>query len=953
MRGVMARFYAAVRGPVERHGGTVEKVIGDALMAVFGIPAVHEDDALRALRAAIEMRDAVRELGEVEARIGVNTGDVLARDPADGESLVVGDAVNVAARLEHAAGPGEVLVGAATWALAGHAAHGERVGPIEAKGKREPLVAWRLESVDPTARGQRRRLDLPMVGRQAELGMLRWALDRAGSAQRPHLVTVVGQPGIGKSRLVAELIRVADGLTVLTGHCRATTESSSLEPLLEAVRGAIPPGVDAAEGVRRLMPGDEDAAAVAECLRPGAGAPDVAWAASRLVGALAASETVVIVFEDVHWASSLLLDLIEQLLGDSRRRALLVVCTTRPELTDRRPGWGTGANTVSVGLDPLDASETRRLLTYASPELADAQADRIVATAEGNPLFAEHLAALVGDAHAGGGLPPSLQVLLEARLEALPEPEREVVGVAAVVGRDFSEAAVAALLGRAVAGELETLTQRELVEPTSADQIRFGHALLQDAAYGLIPKGRRVELHVAMAGWLDGGGASDAEVGDHLERAYRLAAELGSDDVRTARLRDDAGARLAAAGRRADAMGDPRRATFLLERALDLLPEGAPGRAGVMVELAAAGWNVLGLDRVRALLADGLALAVEHGERAVELRARLLQFGVRSETGPDYIPEREVLTQTEVLLEELEGLDAPRAVATALCTRAESEWWLGQAGAAVASVRRAVEVLNEIGDDTVWALVILARTLVDAPMAASAGERLLTGLLAELGGRPAVRSELVRGQAMMALLRGRAAEAWKLFDAAREIDRDLGRAVEARVADLRRRLLLCEGRYEEALPELVSAVRRYDDAGYLPNAAEARSWLAFCEARLGNLAAAAVAARTTLEWMDPDDMYEPAARAHIALSEIAAATGDANGTVESAQSAVLAAEAGDWIILNAEARLTLAKALALSGDPVGAETHARAALDMHRAKEYAFGAAEAERFLRSLVVASA
>jgi tetratricopeptide (TPR) repeat protein len=400
-------------------------------------------------------------------------------------------------------------------------------------------------------------------------------------------------------------------------------------------------------------------------------------------------------------------------------------------------------------------------------------------------------------------------------------------------------------------------------------------------------------------------------------------------------------------------MGDPRRATFLLERALDLLPEGAPGRAGVMVELAAAGWNVLGLDRVRALLADGLALAVEHGERAVELRARLLQFGVRSETGPDYIPEREVLTQTEVLLEELEGLDAPRAVATALCTRAESEWWLGQAGAAVASVRRAVEVLNEIGDDTVWALVILARTLVDAPMAASAGERLLTGLLAELGGRPAVRSELVRGQAMMALLRGRAAEAWKLFDAAREIDRDLGRAVEARVADLRRRLLLCEGRYEEALPELVSAVRRYDDAGYLPNAAEARSWLAFCEARLGNLAAAAVAARTTLEWMDPDDMYEPAARAHIALSEIAAATGDANGTVESAQSAVLAAEAGDWIILNAEARLTLAKALALSGDPVGAETHARAALDMHRAKEYAFGAAEAERFLRSLVVASA
>ena len=207
MRGVMARFYAAVRAPVERHGGTVEKVIGDALMAVFGIPTVHEDDALRALRAALEMRDAVREMGEIQARIGVNTGDVLARDPTQGESLVVGDAVNVAARLEQAAEPGEVLVGEATWALVGHAARGEQVASIAAKGKREPVAAWRLEGVDPEARGQRRRLDLPMVGRDAELDLLRWALDRASRAQRPHLVTVVGQPGIGKSRLVSELGR--------------------------------------------------------------------------------------------------------------------------------------------------------------------------------------------------------------------------------------------------------------------------------------------------------------------------------------------------------------------------------------------------------------------------------------------------------------------------------------------------------------------------------------------------------------------------------------------------------------------------------------------------------------------------------------------------------------------------------------------------------------------------
>ena len=237
-------------------------------------------------------------------------------------------------------------------------------------------------------------------------------------------------------------------------------------------------------------------------------------------------ETVVVVLEDVHWASGLLLDVVEQLLGDSRRRALLVVCTTRPELADRRPGWGTGANTVSVALERLDDTETRRLLTYASPGLGDEQARQIIDAAEGNPLFAEHLAALVGDEVAPAGLPRSLQVLLAARLEALPEPEQEVVGVAAVVGRDFAVDAVEAMVGRPIEAELDRLGQRELTERAAPGRARFGHALLQDAAYGLLPKLRRCELHVSLAHWLAERGASDAEVGDHLEHAYRLRTEL-------------------------------------------------------------------------------------------------------------------------------------------------------------------------------------------------------------------------------------------------------------------------------------------------------------------------------------------------------------------------------------------------------------------------------------------
>jgi class 3 adenylate cyclase len=953
MRGVMSRFYAAVRGPVERHGGTVEKVIGDALMAVFGIPVVHEDDALRALRAALEMRDAVREMGEIQARIGVNTGDVLARDPTQGESLVVGDAVNVAARLEQAAAPGDVLVGEATWALAGHAARGERAAPIAAKGKREPLVAWRLDAVDPEARGQRRRLDLPMIGRDAELALLRWALERTGRAQRPHLVTVVGQPGIGKSRLVAELPSLGDGLAVLTGQCRAITESSSLEPLLEVARAAIPGARDVPHGIAQLMRGDEDAEAVAACLREGVGAHDVAWAVSRVVGALAATQTVVVVLEDVHWASSLLLDVVEQLLGDSRRRALLVVCTARPELADRRPGWGTGANTVSVALERLEDLETRRLLTYASPGLRADQADQIVAAAEGNPLFAEHLAALVGDEVAAGGLPRSLHVLLAARLEALPEPEQEVVGVAAVAGRDFAVAAVGAMVGRPVDAELDRLGRRELVERTAPGRARFGHALLQEAAYGLLPKLRRSELHVHLARWLGEHGASDAEAGDHLERAHRLRTELGILDDETARVGAEAGARLAAAGRRADAMGDPRRARFLLDRALVLLPERSTERAAAMVELAAAGWNLLPREELASLLADGADLAAELGARAVELRARVLRLGAIPEDAPGYPGERETIAQTDAALAELEAMDAPRAVATALCARAEAEWWLGQAAAGVDSVRRAIAVAREAEEDSVWAIAILVSAIVDSPMPVSDCERLLAELWVDLGVRPTVRSELTQGQAMLALLRGEDAEAWRLFDAAHGIEQDLGRARTWRLAENRPLMLLRAGRFDEARAALTPMAEDYERRGMLGSATAARAWLALAEARLGNLLAAGIAAHTTLDRVVAGDAYEAPVRARIALSEVGLASADVAGAVAAAREAVDIAATGDWLILNAEARLALARALAAAGDADGAESHARAALAMHRAKEYAHGVSEAEAFLRSVVAANA
>jgi class 3 adenylate cyclase/tetratricopeptide (TPR) repeat protein len=950
LRSLMARFYAAVREPVERHGGSVEKVIGDALVAVFGIPAVHEDDALRAVRAALEMRNAVRSMGDVQARIGVNTGDVLARDPTQRESLVVGDAVNVAARLEQAAAPGEVLVGEDTWELVSHAVRGERVAPVAAKGKREPLIAWRLDEVDPAAGGHRRRLDLPIVGRQSELELLRWALERTQGG-RPHLVMVLGQPGIGKSRLVSELPRLGDGVVRLTGSCRPVTGSSSLEPLLEVARDAL-----AADGVTvaDLMPGDADAEAVAACLARGseAGAPDIAWAVSRLVGAIASRQTVAIALEDVHWADDLLLDVVEQLLARNRRGSLLVVCTARPEFAERRPGWGAGANAVTVSLERLDDDQTRQLLTHAGPGLEPAQAARIIDTAEGNPLFAEHLAALIGEGQGAERLPRSIRVLLSARLEALPEREREVVGVAAVAGRLFPIAAVEALVGRTIDAELGHLGQRELVEPAGTGSQQFSHALLQDAAYELMPKLRRGEIHIRLAEWLDTNGADDATVGTHLERAHALRAGLGQTDAETVKVGEQAGERLAAAGRRTDTMGDPRRARLLLQRALDLLPETNPRRAVAMVDLAAASWNLISAEEEARLLAACIELASRLGLRAVELRARIMRLGAVPESSPDALPAPSAISEADAALRELERLDDPRAVATALCTRAEVEFALGRSGDAVTSARRAIGVLVSADEDIVWALGILVFALPESPLHVSEGEALLDGLMADLGDRPTVRSELVQGKAMLALLAGDSARAWTLSDTAWEIERDLGRTRTSRMRGNHIRMLMRSGRFDQVRSALPSIIEHVDQRGAFSDAASFRSWLSLADARLGRHAEAAELASALLDGTVPGAGYEARTRALRALSEVHLAEGRVDEAVRTARESVAVAVTGDWAVLVAAAHLTLARALAASGDPAAALEPANTAARLSEAKGYLGALTAARDLLDSLGAAT-
>ena len=565
LRALLARYFERMKAIVECHGGTVEKFIGDAVMAVFGVPVAHEDDALRACRAAVEMREALPGLG-IQGRIGVNTGEVVTGTE---ERLATGDAVNVAARFEQAATPGEVLIGAPTLALVGSAVEAEQVEPLTLKGKAVPVAAYRLLA----APGElERRFASPMVGRERELRRLRDAFAQAVHDRSCQLFTVLGSAGVGKSRLAVELLAGAEA-RVLRGRCLSYGEGITYWPVVEILKqtGALPDG-DAARPLRALL-GDGDQVASAE---------ETAWGFRKLLEQQAQTEPVVCVFDDLHWAEETLLDLVEHVADLSRDAPILLLCMARPELLERRPSWGGGKwNATTVLLEPLDAAETEQLLGELGG-VTDELRERIVVAAEGNPLFLEEMLALVRD-NPGETVevPPTIQALLAARLDQLDPAERSVLERGSVEGRIFHRGAVAALTDEDAQIDrwLLGLVRKELVRPDrpqlpQEDAYRFRHLLIRDAAYDALPKAVRADLHQRFAAWLETNGQQlvelDEILGYHLEQAGRYLAELGRPDPATA---EQAAGKLAAAGMRARWRGDRDAARSLLGRALDLTAE--------------------------------------------------------------------------------------------------------------------------------------------------------------------------------------------------------------------------------------------------------------------------------------------------------------------------------------------------------------------------------------------
>jgi class 3 adenylate cyclase/tetratricopeptide (TPR) repeat protein len=805
LRSVMRRYFAEMRSALEAYGGRVEKFIGDAVVGVFGVPTLHEDDALRAVRAAVEMRTRLADLSkrlraesgvELAARMGVSTGEVVAG--ADGD-VVLGDVGNVAARLQSSAGVGEILLAAPTYELVRDAVTAEAVA-LEVKGKVGPVPAFRMLAIDPRAEAVAREFDRPLVGRERELGLLRQAFERAVVERRAGLATVLGFPGIGKSRLALGLAEsVAEEGSVLFGHCRSYGEGITYWPIAEIMRQAV--GSNLRTGLVQLLNGQPDGARIAglvaatlgEGEASGAG-EETFWALRRVFESLAANHPLLVVFEDAHWAEPTLLDLIEYLSEWLRERPVLLLCLARPELLDVRPGWGGGkVNSISVLLGSLSQDEVDRMLNerLEHQELAPGVRERIVEAAQGVPLFVEQMLALLDDQGSISveDVPPAVSALLAARLESIDSEARWLLERASVEGERFHAGALAALTAiesDELRDRLDNLAHRELIRPESASfpgeqAFRFEHALIRDTAYQRVSKADRAAAHERLADWLEEHGADEELIGSQLDQAARVGQEVTAPGEQTRALAGRASELLASAGRRAQARGDYAGAARLLRRAADLLSTNDPRR----IELLPVLGFLLGENDVSgslSLLTEAIDRARQIGDRHVEWQSTVIRARVQLYADPVARPAAEVLAEAERATTELEALGDDAGVAAALIVRADVHEMVGELSHCYDLHCQAVT----LGDGAVrtralgyagWALCLGAATVDEAEAGCA---RLLGAAGDNRVGQALVRTSLGWAWAM----RGRITEGRELTMSGRDTVVELGTADWLGVATL-------------------------------------------------------------------------------------------------------------------------------------------------------------------------
>ena len=867
VRRQVTRFFDEVAHCIVTHGGTVEKFAGDAVMAAFGIPLAHEDDAERAVRAGLATLAKVREL-DLQARIGIESGEVVSEDGHD-STFATGEPVNLAARLQQEAKPGEILVGPGTASLVQGRVELEPLSPIEIRGFVRPVARHRVVCAIELGRPLR-SLAAPLVGRDAELALLENTFARTIRDKRATLVTIYGDPGVGKSRLAREFVAGLDRAVVLSGRCLPYGEGVTYWPLAEMVKASagITDDDPLDEAQRKIRECCEDeavadllglAVGVLEAVEGERGQQEITWAARAWAEQLAAANPLVLVFEDVHWGEEPLLDLVEHLAAWVREQPLLLLCIARPELLDVRPAWGGGrARATALELEPLQPEESAELVEALTAELElPIDIAAVLAKTEGNPLFVEETIRMLAERPRDGAerIPDTLQALIAARIDRLPGAERTLLQRAAAMGRIFMAGALAQLSPELdVSDALDGLLLRDLIvrEPRatiSGEQaFKFRHVLIREVAYAGLSKMSRAELHRAFAGWLkERAGDELVEIrAFHLDQAARLLAEL--DGSAPHDLSEEAAEALTHAGRRALSREAFRSARKLLLRASELAPtlerRYFAGRAA---------WRLGDMTAVIVEMEDVAAVAASHGERRLQGRALTALAEAVLNQRADAVAARELAEQAiEVLADEppdirFEAFRAATAVATWLSDGASFERW---AKLALEASREAGRKDQEAAITMSLAQAYILRLELDEaePLVERVAE------LAAESGSVVGRADALLVRGGFDNWRGNEADAEVAYSAARDLYREIGNtAAEAGATMMIGRLAMVQGDLPRAEKLLADAVRTMKGLNDRSKLCEAQRSLAEVYVQLGRLEEAERFALEARESVGPED----------------------------------------------------------------------------------------------------
>jgi class 3 adenylate cyclase len=988
LRQMMSRYFAAMQSAVERHGGTVEKFIGDAVMAVFGVPVVHEDDALRAVRAALEMRDRLRELNTefqqrfgatLVARTGVETGEVVAGDPRRGQAFVAGDAVNTAARLEQAAQPGEILLGEATHQLVAHVVQAVRVAPLPLKGKAGRVPALSLLDVDPHASLWTRNLESPLVDRDAELRRLQEIFGRTVHHRSSQLVTVLGAAGVGKSRLIGEFLAGAKPhATVITGRCLPYGEGITFWPIVELLRDAAGIGErdspdDAAHKLAALLPAGGDAGVIGERLAPLLGlAParpsiqETFWALRKLFELLAERVPLVVVFDDIQWGEPTFLDLLEYVVDWIQHAPVLVLCLARPELLEIRPGWAAGKPRATLmRVEPLRRADTDRLIEnlVGRQDLGADVQSRIAEVTEGNPLFVEEMLRMLVDdgvlRRRGAGwtvasdvsrvaVPLTIHALLTARLDRLTPEEGAVIQRASVIGREFWweeiwELSPPALRGR-LPQVLQSLTRKELIEPNLSqaaqeDTFRFTHILIRDAAYGGIPKAERASLHQRFAEWIersapDHAGEYEEIRGYHLEQAYVQLRSLGPPNERMEDLQRTASETLAAVGGRAFARGDMPAAANLLARSASLLRPRSRERAEVLLQLAFALLETGDFGRLEGVLAETTEAAVSSGDRGLQTHAAIVRLWMRLSTDPEGWAD-EARVEAEDAIAAFESTGDERGLARGWSLLGLVYNMNARFGPAEEAWSNAAAHARAAGDhrDELESLSWIPLMVLAGPTHVDPGLARCEAVLRAAGGDRKAMASALTAQAVFLAGSNRLVEAREAIGRARALLEEMGLAVwlAGPHAQFAGWLELLADDPQAAEAHLRSGYRRLEEMGEVGWLSTVAGLLAEAVCEQGRNDEAAGLAQLSAQSAGTEDIYSQVLWRTV-LAKVHARRGEHAEADRLAADARALADTTDFLLLRWHAALSRAEVQRLGGDGDAAETSISDAIELAREK---------------------